>query len=45
LCDYLEQQNQEQGYLLIYDLRKEMGKMGHFEKITRNNKEIFAAWV
>jgi hypothetical protein len=45
LCDYLDRQNQKQGYLLIYDLRKEMGKQGQWEKIEKQGKEIFAAWV
>ncbi len=45
LCDYLEDQNQSVGYLLIYDLRKEKGKMGKYEKIEINGKTIFAAWV
>ncbi len=45
LCDYLDRQNQRKGYLLIYDLRKEMGRLGHCEKIETRGKEIFAAWV
>jgi len=45
LSDYLERQNLEQGYLLIYDLRKEKGKTGRYEKLTLNSKTIFAAWV
>ncbi|MCP4155678.1 MAG: AAA family ATPase, partial [bacterium] len=45
LCDYLERQNQRKGYLLIYDLRKEKGRMGSCEKIETGGKEIFAAWV
>ena len=45
LCDYLDRQNQKQGYLLIYDLRKETGKQGEWEKIEKHDKEIYAAWV
>jgi hypothetical protein len=45
LCDYLDRQNQKQGYLLIYDLRKETGKQGEWEKIEKQGKEIYAAWV
>ena len=45
LCDYLDRQNQNSGYLLIYDLRKEMGKQGEWEKIENQGKEIYAAWV
>ncbi|MCP4218178.1 MAG: AAA family ATPase, partial [bacterium] len=45
LCDYLERQNQTVGYLVIYDLRKEMGKIGKCETLKIGKKEIFAAWV
>ncbi len=45
LCDYLERQNENQGYLLIYDLRKESGHIGKSQKIETRGKEIFAAWV
>ncbi len=45
LCDYLDRQNQTMGYLVIYDLRKEMGKQGEWEKIEKQGKDIYAAWV
>jgi hypothetical protein len=45
LCDYLDRQNQTRGYLLVYDLRKETGKQGEWEKIKKQGKEIYAAWV
>ncbi len=45
LCDYLDRQNETTGYLLIYDLRKEKGKVGESEKIEMKDKEIFTAWV
>jgi hypothetical protein len=45
LCAYLESQNLETGYLLIYDLRKETGDAGKYEKIQVKNKTIITAWV
>jgi hypothetical protein len=45
LCDYLDRQDQTRGYLLVYDLRKETGKQGEWEKIEKHGKEIYAAWV
>jgi hypothetical protein len=45
LCAYLERQNESVGYLLIYDLRKEMGKAGQYETIEMKDKKIFTAWV
>ena len=45
LCDYLDRQNQTTGYLLIYDLRKESGRVGECERIEIKGKEIFTAWV
>ncbi len=45
LADYLDRQNQNVGYLLIYDLRKEKGKMGDYETIDVQGKQVFAAWV
>jgi len=45
LCDYLNRQNQNKGYLLIYDLRKETNKQGEWEKIEKNGKDIYVAWV
>ncbi len=45
LSDYLDRQNEAAGYLLIYDLRKEMGKAGKCETLKIDGKDIFAAWV
>ncbi|MCK4762928.1 MAG: AAA-like domain-containing protein [Candidatus Aminicenantes bacterium] len=45
LCDYLERQGETTGYLLIYDLRKESGRAGEWEKIETGGKKIFAAWI
>jgi hypothetical protein len=45
LCDYLERQNENQGYLVIYDLRKQSGLIGKCQQIKQSGKDIFAAWV
>jgi hypothetical protein len=45
LCDYLDRQNETIGYLLIYDLGKESGRIGEWEEIEIEGKRIFAAWV
>jgi hypothetical protein len=45
LCDYLDRQDQTTGYLLIYDLRKESGRVGEWQRIEAGNKEIFTAYV
>ncbi|MGE5341994.1 MAG: AAA family ATPase [Candidatus Omnitrophota bacterium] len=45
LCNYLECQNQNSGYLLIYDLRRESGQAGKMETIDNQGKTILAAWV
>jgi hypothetical protein len=45
LCDYLDRQKERMGYLLIYDLRKESGRTGEWEKIETKGKKIFTAWV
>jgi hypothetical protein len=45
LFDYLDRQEEPVGYLLIYDLRKESGRSGQWEKIERKNRWIFAAWI
>ncbi|MGE5341677.1 MAG: AAA-like domain-containing protein [Candidatus Omnitrophota bacterium] len=45
LCDYLDRQNENHGYLLIYDLRKESGQTGKLETIIEEGKTIVAAWV
>ena len=45
LCDYLDRQNQTTGYLLIYDLRKESGRVGEWQRLEAQNKEIFTAYV
>jgi hypothetical protein len=43
LADYLYRQNLTQGYLLIYDFRKE--KQYKQEEIDMGEKKIFAVWV
>lgn len=45
LCDYLDRQNQDKGYLLIFDTRKKSGHAGDFKKIRHKGKEILTAWV
>ena len=43
LCDYLEQQNQNKGYLVVFDNIGQ--KQWKQETIIVNNKEIFSVWV
>ncbi len=45
LCDYLDRQNQERGYLLVYDFRGKTGKQGNCEELEKRGKKIFVAWV
>ena len=45
LCCYLDMQNEIQGYLLVYDLRKERGQTGKEETIETEGKKIFIAWI
>ncbi|MCP4151667.1 MAG: AAA family ATPase [bacterium] len=45
LCDYLETQDEDRGYLLIYDLRKESARVGDCRSIQAEGKNIFMAWV
>ncbi|MFC2146283.1 hypothetical protein ACFLRT_02875 [Acidobacteriota bacterium] len=45
LCDYLDRENQNRGYPVIFDLRKQSARVGEWEKIETRGKEIFAAWV
>jgi hypothetical protein len=45
LCDYLDRQGEERGYLLIFDLRKESGQIGKSLTIDQSGKEIFTSWV
>lgn len=43
LADYLDIHGVDNGYLLIFDSRKE--RAWHQERITHQGKEIFAVWV
>ena len=45
LCRYLDVQNEDRGYLLIYDLRKESGQAGKWETLETEGKKILVAWV
>ena len=44
LSDYLERQNQKKGYLIIFDIDTKEKKWKQ-DRITINNKDIFAVWV
>jgi hypothetical protein len=43
--NYLDRPDQNQGYLIIFDLRKESGQVGEWQEIEAHGKEIAAAWV
>ncbi|MCK4762286.1 MAG: AAA family ATPase [Candidatus Aminicenantes bacterium] len=45
LCDYLDRQNEKQGYLLIYDLRRESGCAGTSREIEAHGKKILSTYV
>jgi hypothetical protein len=45
LCDYLDKMSIDNGYLIIFDFTKKGKKEFKQEKITSENKEIFAVWV
>ncbi|MCP5046478.1 MAG: AAA family ATPase [bacterium] len=45
LADYLERQNRDTGYLLIFDSRKKSNQIGESDTVTVNNKNIFMVWV
>jgi len=45
LCTYLDSQQVDTGYLLIFDLRKEHLQPDQLEMIDMENKKIIAAWV
>ncbi len=45
LADYLERQNQEYGFLVIFDSRRKSDKIGQNETISFNSKQIFMIWV
>ena len=44
LAGYLEKQEQDKGYLLIFDFRTEKKNWKH-ERIQTHGKNIFAVWV
>ena len=43
MVDYLDSQNKDKGYLLIFNFNED--KEYKVEEIKRGNKEIFAVWV
>ncbi len=45
LCDYLDRQDANHGYLIVYDPRKESGQVGKYETINEAGKRISAVWV
>lgn len=45
LGEYLDQYALDEGYLLIFDFRKEKGEAGKSQKIMVEDKEIFQVWV
>lgn len=45
LCDYLDRQHRDKGYLLIFDTRKETGYRGKVDTLEREGKQLFVAWM
>ncbi len=45
LADYLERQNMEQGYLIVFDSRRKSNNIGKRKWVTVNSKKILIAWV
>lgn len=45
LCEYLNLQNEETGYLLVFDIRKESGLIGKSEILNVEGKQIVVSWV
>ncbi|HLP48440.1 MAG TPA: AAA-like domain-containing protein [Candidatus Kapabacteria bacterium] len=45
LMDYLDRQNQNLGFLIIYDSRRKSNKIGENEMVNIGSKQIFMVWV
>jgi hypothetical protein len=45
LTDYLDRQNQNLGFLIIYDSRRQSNKIGENEMVNIGSKQIFMVWV
>ena len=45
LTDYLDRQDQNLGFLIIYDSRRQSNKIGQNETVNIGSKEIFMVWV
>ncbi len=45
LTDYLDRQNQNLGFLIIYDSRRQSNKIGANETLIIGEKQIFMVWV
>jgi hypothetical protein len=45
LKDYLDRQDQNLGFLIIYDFRRQSNKIGQNETVNIGSKKIFMVWV
>ena len=45
LADYLDRQNRDSGFLLIFDSRRQSSQTGKSDTVTIDNKNIFMVWV
>ncbi len=45
LADYLDRQDQNLGFLIIYDSRRKSNKIGENEMVNIGSKQIFMVWV
>jgi hypothetical protein len=45
LSDYLDRQNQNSGFLIIYDSRRLSNRIGENETVNIDSKQIFMVWV
>jgi hypothetical protein len=45
LTDYLDRQDQNLGFLIIYDSRRQSNKTGQNETVNIGSKQIFMVWV
>ena len=45
LADYLDRQNLDKGFLIIYDSRRKSNKIGENQTLTIDSKKNFIVWV
>jgi len=45
LADYLDRQNLDNGFLVIYDSRRKSNKIGENQTLAINSRKIFIVWV